>query len=166
MGILADIVSFVIYLLIGAPACLVLHELGHAVMILLLTKQRAVFQFGAQGRRREITMGRLSAVLYVEPSALFFCRYRLEDKRELTRNQDLWITLGGPLSSLLFTVLFGLFWRQSTNGADPWEGLTIINLFNLLVAGIPGHYPRWLTGQGGIANDGLQVVELLGQPRE
>ena len=165
MEILGEIASFMLYLCIAAPFCLVLHELGHAVMILGLTGQRAAFQFGRRGKEARFSLGRLTAVLHPDPNALFFCRYRLENKAELTRTQDFWISLGGPLSSLLFTALFGGFWWRSTLGPDPWEGLTIINLFNLLVAAVPGRYPEWLTGQAGIANDGLQLVELLGQSR-
>jgi len=166
MEMLSSIVSFILYLCIGAPFCLVLHELGHAAMILLLTEQRSTFQFGTRGGRREFSLGRLTAVLYADPHALFFCRYRLERTGPLTKMQDFWITLGGPLSSMFFTVLFGLIWWRAGVDGDPWSGLTMINLFNLLIAGVPGYYPQLLAGEGGIANDGLQLIRLLRTPAQ
>lgn len=164
MESLSFVVSFLLYLLIAAPACLAMHELGHAAMILLLTDQRSTFQFGGRGTRREMVFGRLTCVLYPELRALFFCRYRLENAAALTTKQDAAITLGGPLTSLVFTILFGLLWWRFPSGGDPWSGLTMISLFNFLIASVPGDYPRLLTGEAGIANDGLQLVRLLRQP--
>jgi hypothetical protein len=161
MQILSEVVSFGLYLCLGAPFCLVLHELGHAAAILMLSRQRAVFQFGARGRRSVTPLSRISLVLHPDPHALFFCRYRVEDIGQLTKSQDAWITLGGPISSLLFTVLFGVIWWRAGGQGDPWSGLTLINLFNLMIAGVPGNYPRLLAGEDGIANDGLQSVQLL-----
>lgn len=153
------ILSFLVYLLVAAPVCLVLHELGHAAMILALTRQSATFRFGGQGRAHELRLGRITAVIHRDLHALFFCGYRLQDRKALTWNQDLWITLGGPLSSLIFTLLFAsIWWRTGTS--DPWSGMTWINLFNFIIAGVPGYYPRLFAAEGGIANDGLQIVRL------
>jgi hypothetical protein len=164
MEILSSIISFLFYLLVAYPLCLVLHELGHASMILLLTKQKVTFQFGVRGAKREIRLGRLTILVYFEPSALFFCRYRLENKAELTKAQDIGVTLGGPLSSLFFTIVCGVLWWAS-NGADPWIGFTILNLFNFLNTIIPYHYPKWQGVQAGIPSDGLQLVQLLRQSK-
>ena len=160
MEVVSFIISFLLYLLVAAPVCLVLHELGHAAMILALTRQRAVFRFGGQGKGHELRLGRITAVIHREIHALFFCSYRLQDKNALTWNQDLWITLGGPLSSLLFTLLFAaIWWRTATS--DPWSALTWINLFNFIISGVPGYYPKVFAARGEIANDGLQIVRLV-----
>ena len=158
MDSVSFLLTFLIYVFVASPLCLLLHEMGHAVMILLLTRQRATFQFGVSGARRNIRLGRITASVYFEPSALFFCRYRLEEGA-LTRSQSLGITLGGPLASLVSGLLFGLLWM--TAGGDPWTGLTIISLINLLNSSIPRPYPAWQGAQAGLPNDGMQLVRLF-----
>ncbi len=156
---LSFIITFLIYLLVGVPVCLMLHELGHACMILLLTQQKVTFQFGVRGTKREFRLGRLTILLYFEPSTFLGSRYYLENRAALARYQDFWITIGGPLSSLLFTVLCGVLW-WALDGGDPWEGLTLINLANFLWASIPQNYPEWQGAQAGIPNDALQLIQL------
>jgi hypothetical protein len=154
------VMRFLMYMFIASPVCLLLHELGHASMILLLTEQKVTFQFGEQGVKREFENGRLKIILNVELSALFFCRYLLEDKSKLSRYQDFWISIGGPLSSLLFTFISGILWLTS-NGSDPWTGLALINFISLLNTSLPRHYPKWQGVQGGLPSDGLQLMQLL-----
>jgi hypothetical protein len=164
MEIFYFVIKFLIYLLVASPICMVLHELGHASMILALTKQKVSFQMGVRGLKREFLLGRITILIYFEPSALFFCRYRLENKADLTWYQDFGITIGGPLTSLIFTIVCLILWWVS-NGADPWTGLTIINFLNFLNTSIPAYYPKWQGIQGGIPTDGLQLVQLLKQSR-
>jgi hypothetical protein len=165
MEILSFFIGIFLYLLIVFPLCVLLHELGHAIMILLLTKQYAVFQFGVRGKKHEIRLGRITISINFEPSALFFCRYRLENKQELSRGQDFGITIGGPLVSLVLAVTSGILW-WIFKADDPWKGLAIINLIIFLNTSIPTQYPKWQGAQGGIPNDGLQLVQLLRQSRE
>ena len=165
VDILSDIISLLIWVLVGWPLCLALHEFGHASMILLLTEQRVTFQFGVRGPKREIHWGRLTILLYFEPSAPFFCLYRLENKAELSKSQDFWITVGGPLASLLLTILCGALWLAS-NQVDPWRGLAVINLVGFLNSSIPRHAEKWQGAAGGVPNDGLQFVRLLQQAKE
>lgn len=160
MELLSFLLTFLVYLLIASPVCLVLHELGHAAMILLLTRQNVAFQFGVRGARREIHIGRLSVTLYSDLTALFFCRYHLENKAALSRRQDFWITIAGPLMSLVFSIVFAVLWLRS-NGSDPWAGLAIFNAFNFLNTAIPRENPQWQGAQAGIPNDGLQLVNLF-----
>jgi hypothetical protein len=160
MDTLSEIISALLWLLIGVPISLALHEFGHAIMILLITKQKVTFQFGAQGTKKEIHLGRLAILVYVEPSAPFGCRYNLENYAALSTQQVFWITVGGPIASLLLTILCGVLWL-TTNRIDPWRGLVILNLVNFLYSSIPGHYAKWQGVQGGFPNDGLQVVQLF-----
>ncbi len=160
MDTLSEIISIMLWLLIGVPVCLVLHESGHAIMILLLTKQKVTFQFGAQGTKWEIHLGRLTILLYFEAGTFLGCRYHLEDDAALSRQQDFWITVGGPIASLLLSILFGALWF-TTKMIDPWRGLVVLNLVALLFSSIPGHYARWMGVQGGLPNDGLQLLRLF-----
>lgn len=160
MGNLSSIISFLLYLLIAVPVCLVLHELGHASMILLVTQQKVTFQFGVRGPKREFRWQRFTLLIYFEATTFLGARYSLDHREELTRGQDLWITLGGPLASLFFTFLCSIFWWL-TSSVDPWRGLTIINLINFLWTIVPQNYPEWQGAQAGIPNDGRQIIQLL-----
>ena len=165
MDILSSIISFLIYLLVAVPVCLVLHEFGHAIMILLLTKQKVTFQFGVRGPKQDIHWGRLTILLYIEPSTMLGARYYYENYAALSRRQVFWITVGGPLASLFFTILCGALWCGA-NRVDPWRGLALINFINFLYTSIPGHYPKWQGVQGGIPNDALQLVNLFRQAKD
>jgi hypothetical protein len=160
MDTLSEIISLLLWLLIGIPVCLVLHEFGHAIMILLLTKQKFTFQFGSHGPKQEFRLGRLTVLLHLERSTFLGSRYFLEDYATLSRQQIFWITAGGPIASLLLTFLFGALWL-TTNKIDPWRGLVVLNLVAFLWSSIPGYYAEWMGAQGGIPNDGLQVVHLF-----
>ncbi len=161
MDALMFILTFLVYLLIVVPICTALHEAGHASMILLLTKQKVTFQFGARGSKWELHWRRLAVdVHFVDLLGLGFCRYHLEDKARLSPRQDLWITLAGPLASLFVALVCGiLYW--TSNGADPWMGFTAINLAIFLNASIPWVYPQWQGVQAGVPSDGRQVMDLI-----
>ena len=160
MDAISEIISILLWLLIGVPVCLALHEFGHASMILLLTKQKVTFQFGVRGTIQEIHIGRLTILLYIESGTFLGCRYYLEDYAALSKQQVFWITVGGPIASLLLTILCGVLWL-ATNRIDPWRGLAVLNLVAFLWSSIPGHYAKWMGVQGGTPNDGLQVVQLF-----
>ncbi len=164
MDTLSNIVSLLLWLLVAYPICLWLHELGHASMILLLSNQNVTLQFGVQGTKRELHWGRVTILLYFEPSALFFGRYLFENYAVLSKNQVFWITIGGPLISLLLTVVGGVLWLPSNN-IDPWRGLTLINLVCFLNSSIPRYYDNWQGVQAGIPNDGLQLLRLIQQAK-
>jgi hypothetical protein len=160
METLSFIVHFLFYLLLISPVCLVFHELGHALMILLLTKQKVLFQFGAKGTKSEIRWGRLTVFAYYEPSAILGARYFLEDYAALSVPQVFWITLGGPLASLLLTILCGTLWL-TTSAPDPWRALTIFSLIALLNTVLPRRYDKWQGIQGGLPNDALQLMHIF-----
>ncbi len=72
MDTLSNIISLLLWLLVGVPVCFLLHELGHASMILLMTKQKVTFQFGVHGTKREFHFGRLTILIYWEPTTLYW----------------------------------------------------------------------------------------------
>lgn len=128
-------------------------------MALLLPNQKVTFQFGSRGNKWETHLGRLTIVLNLETGALFSI-YHLEKWVDVPLIKHLWIVLGGPFTSLFFTILFGnLGWMY--NWSDPWIGFTVINLYNLVNTSLPWNHPKWEGVQGGIPNDGRQVLDLI-----
>jgi hypothetical protein len=157
---LINLISFLILLLWAWPVCLVLHETGHAGLLLLLTRQKVTIQFGVRGPKREIQWSRLTIRLYIEPGAFLGARFFYENYAALSRKQIIWSILGGPLASLLLAILCAAMWLPS-NTIDPWRGLAIINLIGFLNSSLPRYYDPWQGIQGGIPNDGLQLVQLM-----
>jgi hypothetical protein len=159
MEALSFLVKFLFAWLVLAPLCTCLHEIGHAGLALLLTDQQIRFQLGSKGKKLKLDLGRLTITLFFEPMAIYGL-YQLEDKTRLTFKQDLWITLGGPLMSLLLTILFAsLAW--TSGWATLWTILFIINLIAFLNTAFPWTYPNWQGIQAGIPSDGRQILKLL-----
>jgi len=162
LGVIKFLITFGICLFIIAPFSTLLYELGHALMALALTSSSVSIQLGQKGRMLKANLGRrLTMCLYMDPGVIFGI-YRLLPKPSLSRSQDLGITLGGPLTSLLLVILFsGL--GLSLGWADVWKLPAIINLFIALNSGFPWNYPSWQGIQGGFPTDGLQVWHLIRQ---
>jgi len=159
MELLSFLVRFLFAWLVLMPVSTGLHEIGHAGMALLTTSQQVGFQLGARGKSWSVKLGRMKITCYFEPGAAYG-RYQLEDKSALSYRQDLWITLGGPLMSLLLTILFGsLAWTSGS--AALWTMLLIVNLLAFLNTAFPWTYPRWQGIQAGLPSDGRQILQLI-----
>lgn len=161
-GVIKFLLTFGICLFIIAPLSTLLHELGHALMALALTSSSVSIQLGQKGRMWIAKLGsRLTIRLFMEPGAIFGI-YRLLPKPSLTRIQDIGITLGGPVTSLILLILFsGL--GLTLGWADVWKLPAIINLIIVLNSGFPWSYPSWQGIHGGLPTDGLQLWRLIRQ---
>jgi len=160
LWVIKFLLTFGICLFIIAPLSTLLHELGHATMALALTSSSVSIQLGQKGRMLKANLGsRLTMHLYLEAGAIFGI-YRLLPKPSLSRSQDIGITLGGPVTSLLLLILFsGL--GLTLGWADVWKLPAIINLIIVLNSGFPWNYPSWQGIHGGIPTDGLQIWRLI-----
>ncbi len=128
---------------IAAPLCSFLHELGHAIAALRLTKQNVAIELGQRGPSGDIQLGRLRIVLHLEPG-LLFGRILLDDWETVPDRQNMWIYLGGPIVTLLLMVVFAML-GVLTNWASPWPMFTTINTIIVLFSVIPWALPGWFT---------------------
>ena len=158
-------VDFLVIWLVVVPTFAFLHELGHASMVLLLTGQRATIQLGRRGLRCRLQLGRLRMILNLGPGAAF-SRCLLEDLSEISLSRRVWFFLGGPIASLLLSLLFGGLALSST-GSGPWLiTLAMIPLFQFLLTILPWRYPPGIGVMGGMPSDGLYVVRLIRHARK
>ncbi len=165
-------------LVIGKFACLVAcyfgglvggvfwHELGHAVVALLVTRQKVELEIGAGGTRRCLNLGRLELVFRTSGHRYGATRY--ERSRE-SRGTQVAVALGGPLASVFAVSFFTWLMVGSPVGAWAWVvslGLTIANFRILIVAVWPIEYRP--LGEGGAVwlSDGLDIWRLLSNKRD
>lgn len=145
----------------GLVGGVLFHEMGHALVALLATRQRVELELGAEGKRRCVRMGRLSLVFRSRGWRYGATRY--ERAKELRGVQAL-VALGGPVASLLAVLGFGWLMVSSTVGSWTWIvalGLAIANFRIWIVAVWPLEYRPQEQGGEVWVSDGLDLWRLL-----
>lgn len=120
MGLVLGKIAFLIaaYVL-GIVVGVILHELGHALVALLATRQRVAVEIGTGGREVKLRVWRLDCVL--RGKGLRYGATRYVRNRESTGRQ-IAVALGGPLASLASVVGFGWLVTRSLVGNWEWIG--------------------------------------------
>lgn len=117
---------FVAALFDGIYLGVLVHEMGHALVALLGTRQSIVLQVGTDDRNVRFSVGRLTAFLGLAGFRYGATHY--DRSRESVRVQR-WVIAGGPIASLCVTVGLGLsLWRF-----EPWSWIWVA-LFAFFVA--------------------------------
>ncbi len=112
----------------------VLHELGHAFMALLATRQQVGVEIGRNARARA-RLGRLRVLFGAKGLRYGFTRY---DRSAVSRGRQTLVALAGPLASLAGCVAFA--WLAFASSPESWLwvlwlGLSIAN-FRILVVSL------------------------------
>ncbi len=146
----------------GPPLALI-HELGHAVVALGLTRGPVMVCFGAE-RRWAARLGRL--VLAVSAPTPAFCVYDSTDLRGSAKSQA-WIAAAGPFASLATTVGLALL-AGGAHGTV--QGVLAVGALcsglTTLGSGLPMRYGRGLAEGITGDSDGMAVWRILtGGPR-
>lgn len=155
------IIFEVITVLLMITASLFIHEMGHAVAVLLQHKKaEAEIFFGSSSKEKKLklTFGRITCYLTVALSA--FCRTsNRESLPPATVKQRVVFLAAGPLASFLgFAIFFNTLWFYSGVAANVIERLAFVNFLLFITSLIPMHYPSFL---GGLPTDGLQILNQL-----
>lgn len=160
------VLNIIIFLAIFQGATLI-HELGHALPALILTKERVKIILGRrQGRLKKISLGRL----YIETRGfnplIGFTRW---EEAKLTRFRKIIILAGGPIFSLVLGIWFLIIGRN-IGGKLLLDSILLEKLFSFagnyqiflfILVSIPIIYPE---GQGAYSNfpsDGYQILKLI-----
>lgn len=159
----------ILIILLCATTALLLHEMGHAIAVLMRNKKaRAEIYMGSLSKEKklELRFGRITVYLTIAFTGL--CR--ISNPEELpppTNKQILMVAAGGPVASLLG---FGTFYflAHLIPGVPGMfmNSVAIISLFTFLFTAIPFTYPSFLGLIGGMQNDGLKMVNLLKEMRK
>jgi hypothetical protein len=161
-----DMLRFILYLallwILLFPITTLLHECGHAFTTLALTDRDVSIQLGNGRKGLKWQSGRLKIIAGWFTGFVGFTRY---NQKDIAPHRILWITLAGPLVSLVLTILFWI--PASIWSEPPWlvfvlKSLSYATLAQFLFTILPWRYPRWLPGYSGCTSDGLRILEVLG----
>jgi hypothetical protein len=150
------------------PGLTLFHELGHALMAIMLTGQRVTVQLGRRPGVFQFSCGKID--FHLRPSILPVSFYEMSDWQRATRQQLAWIALAGPLTSLLLMVL-AMGFAMAAEGLDQTayflaSGTALLALLQFLFSMVPVRYPRWLGAYAGHWSDGYRGWYLLASKQE
>lgn len=150
-----------LFYLIVVPLGVLLHEVGHGVGIIAVSKYHARIYLGKWDiqNKENFSIGRLH--FCIRWSYVGCCAWR----GCLGRRQNIIVSAGGPIASLLLALLCGglIMLVQQGEWRSFLLGVAIFNFIQFFVTVIPVTYPHWMGPYGGIPSDGLQIVRLLRQ---
>lgn len=146
-----------------------LHELGHALMAIYLSKEKVTVYVGSFGERkdtRHLKLGLLEC--YFKKSMAWDRGLCVPESKNFTLNSQIWYTLMGPVVTILCAVVFGIL-AYSTfipNWIRVFSGLmSFISLTDALRALIPSKRPILMANDGITYNDGQILRNLLNHKR-
>ncbi|ANE43799.1 hypothetical protein [Deinococcus puniceus] len=146
------------------PISALIHELGHAALPLIATKNHVVIGLGAPSKHRIFTVsfGRLK----VEMTPLFFwsgfCAFG-----PLKPNHLLVALLAGPLISLAALLISGVLYGQAVAGGQRmvWQACMTVFFVQFMITALPITYPNWFDARADSSSDGKQILGLLKERR-
>ena len=161
---LASIIIGIFIYIIVAPVFILIHEVGHAIGLLLTTKGSvARIYLGQRELSDKVTLriGRIH--FYIIKWGYFgFCSFHTE--KRMSKFQFVFFMLCGPFTS--FIVSIGLVLLLVYNHSNPIvsniiTALIIGNLFQFMVTIIPLKYPSWMKPYNGYQSDGYHILRTL-----
>jgi hypothetical protein len=148
--------KFLLVSWLWAPLLVLVHELGHALTALDLTRGRVLLKVGI-GRVAALRVGRVEFELGLPGPGL--CVYEPETLKGSARSEA-WIAAAGPLTSLMAAATLGLLAAMSDGWLQDVLGLgSLASVFGAAVTGLPLRYGRGLGVRG--ESDGMAVWRIL-----
>jgi hypothetical protein len=154
--VLLDYIAYAfVVCFVGLPALLLVHELGHAAVVLLLTRQRVVVRLGRPPALLRVACGRLEFQLRPLDGSGF---YHILGWQRTTPRQRAWAALGGPAATLLVMATAGSLAALGRPSPGPAyflsSGIAFLALLQLVLTVPPLRYPRWWGDYAGTNSDG------------
>lgn len=91
-----SILSFMLLYVVGIPISTLLHEIGHALGVIVCSKERAHVYLGAKILPESFRVGRIH--FHIRWGLFGFCTP--QNRSSLTRKQSLGFIAGGPIMTL------------------------------------------------------------------
>lgn len=156
MGILLFAISYILII----PMCVLLHEVGHGLGVVLSSGARASIylgKFNEKENKKNFHIGRLD--FHIQWS-YFGCCY---SEGDLKKNQELAFFIGGPLMSLILSLISFWLWFATSDGVfhSLFQRITVFSITQFLITAIPIKYPKWMGSYSGFSSDGLQLLKIL-----
>lgn len=147
-----------------APIVTLLHELGHAISAMLLTRRPILVEVGRRPTRLRFALGQLQINFGPSWNPLLLAAGSCSWPRTgISHWGHVFVLLSGPLASwhqLLFYNGMAVYLGDSLGG---WmmQLATIMAFSSLAFTCIPMRYPAWMGGIGGRESDAMAAVAHL-----
>ena len=158
--------DFIVYLLvyiIFMPILTLLHELGHAIVALIFTKEKVIINIGNSDLNKKIELNRLVIKLNGYKSLVDvsygYANWTLLDSNKI---KSILMILGGPLTSLIGSILLYIY---LINVSLPYILMVLLNalfsfsLFQFLLTILPMKY--FYRPYVGYTSDGYKILQHL-----
>ncbi|MDE4086826.1 hypothetical protein PO902_17400 [Planococcus maritimus] len=145
------------------PISIIIHELGHALPIILSTDSgEANIFLGTPRKEKKLVFSIGKIHFYLGYGFVGFCFIaNFEEIPPLSDQQRLLIDAGGPFFSLLSgLVTYGLSISVLENLQYIYL-FAMVNLFLFLTSAVPLTYPKFEGHLAGYQSDGLRIVQNL-----
>lgn len=154
-------ISFFLFYLIGIPVSVLLHEVGHAIGVIIFSKEESYVYLGSENdlNKKNFQIGRIH--FHINRAYFGFCV--VNNRTPFSKFQSVMFLVGGPLVSLLVFVASYLVKADVTHYEikNFLNGIAYCNLFIFICTSIPIRYPKWLKPYAGLPSDGYQIYTLL-----
>ncbi|MFT9819364.1 hypothetical protein [Lysinibacillus sp. NPDC056185] len=154
-------ISFILFYVVGIPLSVLIHEIGHALGVILFSKEKAYVYLGTSdpSNKENFRIGRMH--FHIRWGYYGYCYP--EKESSLTRVQTIFFYVGGPVISLCLAVLSYIAMNTFTNEAlrNFLNGFFYMNGSLFLFTAIPIIYPKWLKPYAGLPSDGYQIFYTL-----
>ncbi len=161
LGWVECVIYALLVCLLGLPALMIVHELGHALVALLITDERVVVRLGRPPARFRLAWQRLEFQVRPFDGSGF---YQIEEWQHTSARQRAWAAMGGPAASLLVLLLAGGLagLAHGTFGGLFLLsfGMAVLALLQVLITLLPIRYPPWWGDYGGMMSDGYRFIYL------
>lgn len=155
-------VSFLLFYLIGIPVSVLLHEIGHAIGIVLFSKEKARVYLGPfnASNKENFRIGRIH--FHIRWAYFGFCKCDARNA-DISNFQKIMFLAGGPVVSLLLAGAAFLISVDLTQFGPKnfLNGIMYCNLAMFIITSIPIVYPKWLGPFAGRPSDGFQILAVF-----
>lgn len=153
------IITFLLFYIFVLPVCLLLHEDGYGIGVVLSSKSHARIYLGNWNKenKQNFSIGRLH--FHIRWSHFGYCTW----DGSLNKQQRIFSLAGGPVMSFLLVCLF-VFLKQEISQvfmSSIINGVVLCNIFIFVSSVMPFPYPRWAGPLRNYPSDGLQLLRLL-----
>jgi len=163
---LLSVIALALLLGLAFFVTVTLHELGHAVLALLMTRDEVTIYIGSFGspyNSFRVTIGRLNFYCKINP-LLWYKGCCLCSTNYLSINRHIWYVAGGPIASVLATIGTWLLVSNLQEQAFlriVFGSIFVISLLVTIYNLIPNPVPRYTPSGFAIYSDTYQILKLL-----
>lgn len=154
-------ISFLLFYLIGIPASVLIHEVGHALGALISSKEEAHVYLGPaqESNKEDFRIGRMH--VHIQLAYYGFCI--VSNKGDFTKVRNVLFLAGGPLFTLLLAIAAPFISTELTHSGikNFLNGIFFANFTMFIFTSVPVIYPNWLKPYAGRPSDGYQLLQIL-----